>query len=202
MSILFVSGCTLQDIDKHQYYERGVNLLKEGNPDGAIIAFQKAIEKDRSYFEARYKLAAAFYLAGRHGAAEKEFLKVLYLNPSFSEARLSLARVYIKSGRADPALKEIMRYMKDVEDNPEAYEIAASAYASKKEYHRAEEIMQKSLRISPLRVTSKILLAEIFLKDNKVSRAESLVNEVLDVDPRNSGAGRLMARIRQGHDNH
>ncbi len=197
---IFIAGCANQHIDKHQYYESGLHFLEKGNPNGAVIAFKKAIEKDGSYFEARHKLALAYFLQKKYEAAERELLKVVRLNPSLYEARLLLAKVHMKMARPDSALKEIGQYLMGGGEDPEAYEIAASLYAAREEYAKAEETMMKSLSLSPDRISSKMLLAEIYAARENTKGAETMLQDVLDADPEHREALSLYMKITQKRD--
>ena len=73
--VILIIGCSSQDLSKKDYYEKGREFLKNGNSNGAIVAFKKAIEKDQSYFEARFQLALAYILQNKYEKAEKELQK-------------------------------------------------------------------------------------------------------------------------------
>jgi Tfp pilus assembly protein PilF len=129
--VLFGAGCS-EGLNKKQYYENGVEFLKNGNLNGAVLAFKKAIENDESYFEARYQLGLAYIAQEKYGSAERELLKVLKLNPSYDETHIALAKAYIGLSRTEDAIREIGHYLSKIRNNPEAYEIAASV---QKDYH-------------------------------------------------------------------
>ena len=146
-----IAGCSNQNMNKQQHYEMGLEFLNRGNPRGAAIAFKRAVEDDQNYFEARYQLARAYILQRKYDLAGKELLKVLKLKPSFNEAHISLAKTDINTGKFDEALEEIELYLKEKKDNPEAYELAATAYAAKKDYVKAEEILNETIKKAPER---------------------------------------------------
>ncbi len=192
-----IFGCGSRDLSGRQYYEKGVDFLDGGNPNGAIIAFKKAIEKDKGFTEARYRLAQAYILRGKYDSAERELRKVLQVKPSFSEAHMALAKSLLNTGKTDEALREINLYLKSKKDkDPRAYEVAAAAYAAKKDYAKAEDFLYKSLKMSPGRISSKVMLAGIYLESGKTARSETLVNEVLESDDKNKKALYLLANIR------
>jgi putative PEP-CTERM system TPR-repeat lipoprotein len=189
-------GCG-KDLNRKQLYENGVQFLKNGNANGAAVAFKKAIESDQNYFEARYQLGLAYTAQGKYESAEKELLKVLKLNPSYEETHIALAKVYLGLLKPEEALKEVNLYLNKTGDNPEAYEVAAAAYAVRKDYEKAEEYLNKSLRMFPQRISSKIILSDIYLSGKKISQSEALINEVLNADSSNKKALYILARIRQ-----
>jgi len=189
-------GCN-EDISKQQYYENGIKYLQKGNSNGAVISFKKAIEKDQNYFEARYQLGSAYMLQEKYDLAEWEFLKVLRLNPSFHDAHIYLAKIYVKRLKIDNALKEIKMYFSKADDNVEAYEVAATAYALKKDFQTAEDYLHKSLKLHPDRTASKIMLADIYLTSGEITDAENLINEVISLEAKNKDALYVLARIRK-----
>ena len=189
-------GCN-KDISKQQYYERGVQYLKSGNTNGAVIALKKAIEKDQNYFEARYQLGMAYLSQRKYDAAEREFLKVLRLNPSFQAVHLDLAKTYVSEFKADDAIREAKLYLDKYGDNPEAAEVAASAYVLKKDFQNAEDYLHKSLKLHPDRTASKIILADIYLQAGEISGSEHLINEVISLEAKNKDALFVLARIRK-----
>ena len=199
--VFLISGCGSSDLSGRQYYEQGIDFLAGGNPNGAIIAFKKAIEKDNNYHEARYQLARAYILRGKYDSAERELRRVLQAKPSFSEAHLALAKSLLNMGRTGDALQEIELYFENEKDkNPEAYEVAAGAYVAKKDFGRAEEYLKKAVKMSPERISSKIMLADIYLDTGRTARSETLVNEVLESDDKNKKALYLLANIRKKQD--
>ena len=197
LSIAVFSGCNKKDLSRQQYYEKGVKYLQSGNSNGATIAFKKAIEKDQNYFEARYQLGLAYILQGKYDFAEREFLKVLRLNPSFHNAHIYLAKTYINNLRIDDSIKEIKMYFSKASDNIEAYEVAATAYAIKKDYLTAEEYLYRALKNSPDRISAKVLLADVYLESGKIEEAERKVKEVVDSKEKNKEVLYVLIKIRQ-----
>jgi putative PEP-CTERM system TPR-repeat lipoprotein len=197
--VLFVAvfiGCN-KDISKQQYYEKGVQYLKSGNANGAIIAFKKAIENDQNYFEARYQLGLAYLLQGKDDSAEKEFLKVLRLNPSFHNAHIYLAKTYINKSKIDDAVKEIKIYFGKASDNVEAYQTAATAYALKRDYVTAEEFLNNALKKFPDSSSVKTLLADIYFESGKIDEAERVIRGVLDSKVKDRDALYVFIKIRK-----
>jgi len=193
---VLAAGCN-KDLSKQQYYDKGVKFLESGNANGAIIAFKKAIENDQNYFEARYKLGLAYLAQGKFESAEKELLKVSKLNPSYNDTHIALAKAYMGLSELNNAVTEIDRYLSKISNNDEAYEVAASIYVAKRDYFKAEEYLGKSLMISPQRLSSKIMLSDIYLLEGKTAQSETLIKEVLDKDTNNKKALYVFSRIQQ-----
>ena len=194
--IISAIGCA-NNQGKTQYYDKGVGFFESGNSNGAIIAFKKAIEADPNYFEARYQLAQVYIQQAKYESAERELQKVLKLNPSFNDAHLSLAKVYVHTGKADDAIKEVKQYMQEVDRNAEASEIAAIAHFIKKDYLRAEEMLVEAIDIAPSRLSSKIVLSDVYLAADKTDKAEKLINDILNGEKDNTKALYLLVKLKQ-----
>src|SRR5512141_3006006 len=80
---------------KEDLYAEGLKQLKAANPNGAVVLFKNALEKDENYVDARFMLARAYARTGKKDQAEKEFLKVLKQNPSRDDVLPELADIYI-----------------------------------------------------------------------------------------------------------
>ena len=68
-----------------RYYQLGVLEVARKNTTGAIVAFEKAVEYDTNYANARYLLALAYDEVGESDDAKKQLEAVLDLNPGNSE---------------------------------------------------------------------------------------------------------------------
>jgi FimV-like protein len=110
------------------------------------------------------------------------------LNPSFTDVHLPLAKVYLSKGEIDKTFKEAKLYMKSAKDDPEAYEVMAAAYAARRDFENAELMLNASQKVSPKRVSSKIALARIYLRNGNTDGAETIINEIIEDDDSNKNA--------------
>jgi len=200
-AMILVVGCSGQELTKKDYYEKGLEFMRSGNANGAIIAFKKAIEKDQNFFEARYQLALAYIKQDKYESAERELMKVLRLNPTFDEARLQLAKAYVSLDKNDEAIEMIGDFLDSDKNNAEAIELLASAYASKKEYAEAERSLNSVLKMSPERNSAKVALARVYLQSERTDDAEKILRDVLKSDDGNRDALYLYAEIKSRQKN-
>jgi len=75
-----------QRIPAQQHYEKGLELLKNGDLDGSIDAFKKAIALRPKQAEAHYYLGYALGIKGQLADAIVELQKAISLNPELGEA--------------------------------------------------------------------------------------------------------------------
>jgi putative PEP-CTERM system TPR-repeat lipoprotein len=119
------------------------------------------------------------------------------LNPSFTDVHLPLAKVYLSKGEIDKTFKEAKLYMKSAKDDPEAYEVMAAAYAARRDFENAELMLNASQKVSPKRVSSKIALARIYLRNGNTDGAETIINEIIEDDDSNKNALYLLASVKR-----
>ena len=96
---------------------QGVELLKQGKTDEAILTLLKAVELDPKNPDARLNFAYAYDRQGRIDEAIVQYEKAVELNPRNSIARNNLGVLYDKTGRTDEAIRE---FEKAIEMDPKS----------------------------------------------------------------------------------
>ena len=91
----------------YEWYQRGLQLLSERNPDAAATLLERAIAAEpgsRSVLEA---LARAQYDAGRHRAAMDSFSRLIALNPTDDYAQFGLGLAASRAGELELAAEHL-----------------------------------------------------------------------------------------------
>lgn len=189
--IFFNSGCTGKTSE--ELYADGVKLLREGNSNGAIVLFRNALEKDQNHLDARYQLARAYVSEGKYEQAEKEFQKVKRLNPAQPDIQLELAKLYNGQRKPDLAISQAEEYLVSKPDSAEALESIGIAYGIKKLPQVAETFFLRALQKNPEKLTARLELAALQVRQGKAEQARVLLEDVIKKNPRNSKANYLLA---------
>ncbi|MBD2224180.1 tetratricopeptide repeat protein [Calothrix anomala FACHB-343] len=98
-----------------QYYERGNELRKEGNNEGALEQYNKAIELDPKYLAAYNNRGNVRDDLGDKPGAIEDYNKSLELNPKYALAYYNRARVRNDLGEKQNALQD---YNQSIELDP------------------------------------------------------------------------------------
>ena len=191
--VIFNSGCTGKTSE--QLFTDGVKLLREGNSNGAIVLFRNALDKDQSHLNARYQLARAYALEGKYELAEKEFQKVKRLNPAQPDIQLELAKLYNSQRKADLAISHGEEYLATRPDSADALEVIGVAYAIKNELQSAETFFLRALQKEPQKVTVKLELAALMVRQGKAEQAKTMLEEIIRNTPSNTKANYLLADV-------
>lgn len=120
--------------------------------------------------------ALACYLSGKHNLAIKMLDEILKLNPSNIIALILNSKCFAKKNKPYEALELLEKIHLDVLPRREkvnltdAYNLVAEAFIEKEDYFQAENILKKSIELYTKNYTSKLLLANIFAKQNKFEK--------------------------------
>lgn len=100
-------------------YNVGAVLLQEGNAQEALTWFERAINEEPAYRNARFNLGLSYSLLGRLTDAEEAFLALLALSPDDAPAHRALASVYERLSRFDDAERQYIASLQTAPPEPE-----------------------------------------------------------------------------------
>lgn len=182
---------------KEELLAEGIKQLNDANPNGAVVLFKNALEKDENYLDARFQLAKAYARMGKSEQAEREYLKVLKQNPSRDEVVLELADLYNATRKGDQAFKLGEQYLSKHPGSVEGLEILGVASAANKRFEDAERYLQKALAVAPNRSKTKIAIAGVYLSTGKEQQAKSVLEELVRSDPKNLKGLYMLAALEK-----
>ncbi len=194
--IYCVTGCEGKSRD--QLYVEGMNEVKNGKPEAAVIFFRNALEKDQNFFDARYQLALVYTKIGKYEQGKREFLKLARQNPSHFGIKLGLARLYNLTGKPDMAISEAKDCLAINPGDASVLEILGTSYAIKKIPSEAEKYLLGALRSDPGRTTAKLELIKVYAISGKEEDARNLAKLVISNEPQNTKAYYLLAMLESG----
>ncbi len=146
------TALTLPDFgssDAESYYNFGVDIIKKGDFDLAILAWNKAVEINPSMVKAHNFLGRAYYTQGMMDEAITAYKKAAELDPENPDSYINLGIAYRYNGMPDEAIKE---YNKSLEFNPFsaiAYDEIGNALTKKEKYNEAIEAYKQSIAFDP-----------------------------------------------------
>ena len=98
----------------------GSTLVEEGQPNEAIVEFEKAIQIKANYAPSYNNLGNALLQNGRPDLAAAQYQRALELDPHDSQVHNNLGTLLLKEGRLDEAIEQ---YKEAVAAAPEAAEL-------------------------------------------------------------------------------
>lgn len=180
---------------KDELYAEGVKQFNAANPNGAVVLFKKALEKDENYVDARFMLAKSYALIGKSEQAEKEFMKVLKQNPSRDDVMPELAAIYNMTDKPEQAFKLGEQYLGKHPGSVEGFEILGVSSAVAKKYSDAEQYLFKAITADPSRMKTKLELAKVYASNGKEQKAKELLEQLAKADQKNLRALHMLASL-------
>ena len=105
VALLALSACDSPEERAQAYYEKGVALLKKGDPVKASLEFRNALKAQDGFIPALYSLGLAQEQQGNFSDAAKIFHAVTERAPDHVESRIQLATILLLAGHIDEAVK-------------------------------------------------------------------------------------------------
>ena len=102
-AVLF--GCDSPEQRAQSHYERGLELVDQGEPAKARLEFRNALKLKEGFVLALYSLGRLEQSQNRHEQAARIFFRIAEQAPEHVEARVNLARILLLAGQLDEALK-------------------------------------------------------------------------------------------------
>ncbi len=195
--ILFLNACGFnREKQKNRYFNQGKRYLQEGDYAKAEKSFRRALEVEPKFAAAYYGLGVALFNEKRFAEAYGTLQRALELNPNLLSARVLLGQLLLLANKPEKALEEAETVLSQKPDLLEAKLLKATALLRLKKYTKAKELL------SPLckdeRLSACLILADLYLKTNKVSEAEKILRRIWETHPGEPRVGLLLAHILEG----
>jgi len=221
LSLTLLSGCFRDpNVRKHKYLESGQRYSAQGKDREAAIQYSNALKIDKNFADAHYALAQTYLHMGTLSAAYGELLRTVNLQPSNLKARLDLGNLLLAGGRIadaqtqataaiaaqpgqkDVALTEIHRALELAPNEAALHEtLALFEISDPTQSSSVEDEMKKSVALDQKSVSSKLMLAAFYVKNNRLQDAEQICWSAVATDPKSLSARETLAQIilRQGN---
>jgi tetratricopeptide (TPR) repeat protein len=113
------------------FFAEGLRAQQDNRPDAALKAYQAAMDKDPSYFQACYNLGLIALQAGDWKAALHAYELALAINPADSNARVQLALGLEKANHLVDAAQEMEKALQTRPDDVRLHLALANLLAQK-----------------------------------------------------------------------
>ena len=192
--ILILNACGFnREKEKDRYFNQGKKYLEQGEYTKAEKSFRRALEVEPKFAAAYYGLGVALFKEKRYSEAYGALQRALELNPDFLSAHVLLGQILLLANKPEKALKEAETVLSQKSDSVEAELLKAAALLRLKKYTQAEGLL------SPLckerHFSACLILADLYLKNNRVSEAENILRRTWESHPGDPRVGLLLARI-------
>jgi tetratricopeptide (TPR) repeat protein len=162
--------------------------------DGAISAFEKAVEMDPDRSATYSDLGSAQLVSGDTAAAEAAFKKAVEIDPKSVKAHLSLANFKWSIDKMDEAEAEIRRAIELDQKNAVANRAMAMLYLVTGKPQAAEPHLKLVAEVTP-GAGAKYFLAEYYLRLGRIDDARATLTPLLADNDTFVGTSIRLARV-------
>jgi tetratricopeptide (TPR) repeat protein len=170
------------------HYNLGIALNDQGDTDGAIAHYRRAVELRPSYAEAHYNLGRLLVQKGQLDDAIAHYEKALEINPADAEAHNNLGAALFGSGRVDEAIAHYRKALAIQPDYADASCNLANALLSNGDLDGAIAYYSACLAVSPDQAEAQYNLASALFRTGRKDEAIVHYQKVLELRPENADA--------------
>jgi tetratricopeptide (TPR) repeat protein len=177
----------------HYHFARA--LSDEARHEEAIGQYEKALEIDPHWPEARNNLGTSLVLTGRTEDAIRQFEQALRLRPDYAEALNNLGVVLLDAGRLAEAVDPLSQAVAVLPGYELAHVNLGRALARQGRAAEAIESYQAALRIDPDFVKAHLYLGTALAGQGRDAEAIERFENAIRLDPANAEARNNLATI-------
>jgi FOG: TPR repeat len=176
-----ILACTSSNNVAHN--NLGTALLQMGRVDEAAIHFQKALEVQPQYAEARNNLGNVFFQKGRIDEAVADYQRALEINPKLPLARYNLGVAFLQKGRVSEAAGHFQGALQIEPDFVKAHYNLGITLVQLGRVSEAIGHYNKALEINPNYAEAEYNLGIALLQIGRLNEAVSHYNKALVINP-------------------
>jgi Flp pilus assembly protein TadD len=173
-----------------------------GTLSAAYGELLRTVNLQPSNLKARLDLGNLLLAGGRIDDAQTQATAAIAAQPNNADVHALLARIAAKRGQKDVALTEIHRALELAPNEAALHEtLALFEISDPTQSSSVEDEMKKSVALDQKSVSSKLMLAAFYVKNNRLQDAEQICWSAVATDPKSLSARETLAQIilRQGN---
>jgi Tfp pilus assembly protein PilF len=177
------------------------NLLKGGNPTGAVQTYKQAIALTPEDEDLHLNLGIAYVRSGDLTNAEHEYEEALRLLPDYPEVHNNLGNVLMRQGRLAEAERHFTEALKQMPDYAQAHNNLGILRRQQKQPEEALPCFQKAAQYDTNYWEPHFNMASVYLGMKQRDKAVAELQETLRLNPTFEIARRLLAKTLDGQTN-
>lgn len=198
-------------VDKSFTYTQQALAIQPDNPDAKAFLVRvqvgrgelaKAIEEvaalEKAYptVSTVYNLKALTQLASKQTeAARASYAQALQLTPQDREALAGLSRLDVATGHAREATTRVDARLTEPSPDASTLLMAARTYGAAGDLEKMEKTLRRAIDADPARLQAYGLLAQLYLRQNRLPEAEKNYREVIARNPRSVSASTMLGML-------
>jgi len=176
----FHAAIELDPTQSQPYLRAGRIYLMRGEMEKAKEAFENTLRLNSKSAVAHAGLGLVHLRGDRLEAAVEEWKAALSISPRMLAVRKRLAMALRKLGRPSDAVAQVNAALRIKPDDSESYVIKGRFCLLDNDYKNAQQAYERAVELDPegKRLTGRLGLAEAYLEDGSLDKAERVMNEI------------------------
>ena len=172
----------------------GEVLAREGDADGALEHFRRAVELKPGSAQLRSNLGTFLGQSGDLDGAEEQLTEAVRLDPDYAGARMNLASTLIGQSRYTEAIAQLREVHRIDPPFAPAYLTRSALHGALGDGRAAEQALEDLLDAVPEHVEGRVQLAGLRLAENRVQQAIVVLREAVELAPEHALANAELGR--------
>lgn len=169
--------------------------LKQGNLEVALAECEQAIREDPPLTYNKLLKAGILEALGRIDEAEPVYLSIIRSKPETLDAYVFLSALYSRRGDATKSLDILKQLVKKAPQESFSHYYLAQAYENQGDLLLAEQAFERAHKLDPANVNLALSRVRVYLKEKKREQARALCQAVIDQNPENQTARKVMGHL-------
>ncbi|MCS6817847.1 MAG: tetratricopeptide repeat protein [Blastocatellia bacterium] len=180
-------------------YERGAKESRKGNPQKAIVHFQRALALYPRYVQALNDLGVQYLRLNDLAQARAAFQQAIEVDPQAPHPYVNLGFLHLLQKEYEEALAHLQRAVTLDPANWSARMLCGIAFMQTGDLERAESELQKALSLGfpPAASIVRLHLANLFLRRGEYVRALEQSEKYLEEVPNATNAAEVRERVKR-----
>ena len=185
-AVLLLSGCENEkEKNMEAYRQYGINCMEQEDYDGALKAFQKALDQSngkigKKELDICYYKAEAQYRSGDSDAALGTYNSILSYDKNAADAYYLRGNLYYALGDGEKAAEDYQKAVSADKDNYELYIGIYESLAANGQESDGETYLNDALKIKGDKENDNLQKGRIYLLLNDYDHAKTCLQKALD----------------------
>lgn len=158
--------------------------ISKGAPTEVVASyFQRALQEDPNFWEARYNLGVIYYNFRLYDSAFEQFETVISQNPRFFKAYYGKGVIYFLDRRYDAALNEFKTTLTYNSDHDRSYYYSGIIYTRIDSLKKGIQSLEKSIEINPHYAPAHYQLGKAQMRRGWFKKAITALTQATKLNP-------------------
>ena len=176
------------------YFNKGNQLYKRGNLEGALSNYDEVLKIDKNYHKAYFQIGAIQAKLANADEAIVAYKEAIKINPQFYKGYFGLAKVQRELNDNDEALISLQTAIDIYPSYDKAYGLMGDIYIQQKDYDKAKQTLKKATTVNPNYSKGYESLGIIYSEEKNWNQAISSLEMAVALNEKNHNSLYLLSQ--------